>query len=246
MRGGLLWLGRSVWMFIATSARSRSRRPGTVRSAGRIETGPRRLSCLRPSLLPTDVVALEVTGNAGEIARILEPHVARVVVVSPHDTGISPARAKIDRLDAVRWPSCWPPVSSTRCRYPTNGRARCGGGLARRDQLVCARTRAKNEIHAVLDPPAAGPPRRGSPTCSACRARWLSELELPATSATDRRRLRHIDFLDPEVGALDRAIAREALRWPEMLRLMTVPGVSVIPRHVSRGDRRHPSLPQRP
>jgi hypothetical protein len=30
----------------------------------------------------------------------LSPHVARVVVVSPHDTGISRARAKTDRLDA--------------------------------------------------------------------------------------------------------------------------------------------------
>ena len=35
-----------------------------------------------------DWVALEVTGNAWAIARILEPHVARVIVVSPSDTGI--------------------------------------------------------------------------------------------------------------------------------------------------------------
>jgi transposase len=40
--------------------------------------------------------------------------------------------------------------------------------------------------------------------------------------------LRHIDFLDGEVAALDRAIASEALRKPEVLRLMTVPGVSAI------------------
>jgi hypothetical protein len=43
---------------------------------------------------------LEVTRSACEIARILEPHVARVVVVSPADTGIRQARAKTDRLDA--------------------------------------------------------------------------------------------------------------------------------------------------
>jgi hypothetical protein len=41
-----------------------------------------------------------VTGNAWEIARIIEPHVARVIVVSPSDTGIRQARAKTDRLDA--------------------------------------------------------------------------------------------------------------------------------------------------
>jgi hypothetical protein len=43
---------------------------------------------------------LEVTGNAWEIARIIEPHVSRVIVVSPSDTGIRQARAKTDRLDA--------------------------------------------------------------------------------------------------------------------------------------------------
>jgi hypothetical protein len=43
---------------------------------------------------------LEVTGNAWAIARILEPHVGRVIVVSPSDTGIRQARAKTDRLDA--------------------------------------------------------------------------------------------------------------------------------------------------
>ena len=41
-----------------------------------------------------------MTGNAWEIARIIEPHVARVIVVSPSDTGIRQARAKTDRLDA--------------------------------------------------------------------------------------------------------------------------------------------------
>jgi transposase len=43
---------------------------------------------------------LKVTGNAWAIAGILEPHVARVIVVSPDDTGIRQARARTDRLDA--------------------------------------------------------------------------------------------------------------------------------------------------
>ena len=75
---------------------------------------------------------------------------ARVVVVSPHDTGISRARAKTDRLDARalakllaagELDAVWMPDEWTRAM-----RRR----LARRDQLVRARTRAKNEIHAVL------------------------------------------------------------------------------------------------
>jgi len=46
------------------------------------------------------LLALEVTGNAWEIARLIEPHVARAVVVSPSDTGIRQAQVKTDRPDA--------------------------------------------------------------------------------------------------------------------------------------------------
>jgi hypothetical protein len=73
---------------------------GEVRSAGRIETKPEQIELFAGSLGPDDRVALEVTGNAWEIARIIEGHVARVLVVSPSDTGIRQARAKTDRLDA--------------------------------------------------------------------------------------------------------------------------------------------------
>jgi transposase len=73
---------------------------GRLRSAGQIETRPETLELFAQSLDPGDWVALEVTGNAWAIARILEAHVARVIVVSPNDTGIRQARAKTDRLDA--------------------------------------------------------------------------------------------------------------------------------------------------
>jgi transposase len=56
---------------------------GQVRSAGRVEAKPEALEALAASLLPTDRVALEVTGSSWEIVRILEPHVAKVIVVSP-------------------------------------------------------------------------------------------------------------------------------------------------------------------
>ena len=73
---------------------------GAIRSAGRIETTPEKLELFAQSLSPADRVALEVTGSAWAIAKILKPHVAKVVVVSPADTGIRQARAKTDRLDA--------------------------------------------------------------------------------------------------------------------------------------------------
>jgi hypothetical protein len=73
---------------------------GEVRSAGRIEATPDALELFAQSLGSEDRVALEVTGNAWEVARLIEPHVAQVIVVSPTDTGIRQARAKTDRLDA--------------------------------------------------------------------------------------------------------------------------------------------------
>lgn len=40
--------------------------------------------------------------------------------------------------------------------------------------------------------------------------------------------LRHIEFLDLEVARVEKLIAQQALDWPEILRLMTIPGVNVI------------------
>jgi len=55
---------------------------GKVRSAGRVPSTPDGLGAPAESLLPTDRVALEVTGSCWEVARLLEPHVQRVIVVS--------------------------------------------------------------------------------------------------------------------------------------------------------------------
>ena len=40
--------------------------------------------------------------------------------------------------------------------------------------------------------------------------------------------MRQIEFLEGEIGAVDRLIALDALGWPEVKRLMSVPGVNVI------------------
>src|SRR3954467_11933850 len=69
---------------------------GRVRSAGPIAARPEALELFARSLDPRDWVTCAVTGNAWAIARILEPHVARVIVVSPTDTDIRQARAKPD------------------------------------------------------------------------------------------------------------------------------------------------------
>ena len=53
---------------------------GCVRSCGRVATAPDQLELFAQSLGPDDRVALETTGNALSIARIIEPHVAGVLV----------------------------------------------------------------------------------------------------------------------------------------------------------------------
>ena len=59
---------------------------GKVRSAGRVPSTPEAFATGRQPL-PTDRVALEVTGSCWEVARILSPRVDRVIIVSPDDTG---------------------------------------------------------------------------------------------------------------------------------------------------------------
>jgi transposase len=201
---------------------------GQLRSAGRIQTRPEALELFAQSLDRRDWVTLEVTGNAWAIARILEPHVARVIVVSPSDTGIRQARAKTDRLDArtlakLLWAGeldgVWAPDERIRAM-----RRR----LARRAQLIRARSRVKNEIHAVLMRCLKGRPP-ASDLFGIKGRRWLSEQELPACEhETVEAGLRQVDFLDGEIAEVERLIAAEALSWPEVKRLMTVPGVNVI------------------
>jgi transposase len=201
---------------------------GQVRSAGRVATTPAALQLFAASLAPDDRVALEVTGNSGEIARIIRAHVAQVVVVSPHDTGISRARAKTDRLDARTLAKLLAAGELDAVWMPDEWARAMRRRLSRRSQLVRARTRSKNEIHAVLMRRLAGRPPV-SDVFGVSGRRWLAELELPDDEReTIAGCLRHIDFLNGEISALEKAIAGEALASAEVRRLMTVPGVSAI------------------
>ena len=81
---GCRWVGRAVGVDLHRDfCELAICEDGVVRSAGRVKTTPE---------------ALEVLGASFE--RILEPHVQRVVVVSPDDTGIAQARTKTDKRDA--------------------------------------------------------------------------------------------------------------------------------------------------
>jgi len=201
---------------------------GEVRSGRRIATSPAALELFGQSLAPDDRVALEVSGGAWEIARILEPHVARVVVVSPADTTIRQARAKTDRLDARALARLLAAGSLDHVWVPDEQTWMLRRRLSRRAQLVRERTRSKNEIHAIVIRRLIGRPP-ATDLFGVRGRKWLSELELPIEEReTLESCLRQIAFFDAEIAAVDRLIAQTALASGQARRLMTVPGVNVI------------------
>jgi transposase len=201
---------------------------GKARSAGRIDTSPAALQLFAGSLAPDDRVVLESTGNALAIARILEVHVAEVVLANPMQVrAICHAKVKNDRFDARTLAELLAVDLIPRV-WITDERTRVLRRLtSRRAQLVRQRTRVKNEVSAVLVRNLKGRPpvtdvfgKRGR--------RWLAELELPADEHdTVAACLRQIDFLDSEIVGVDRHLAAHALASAEMKRLMTIPGVDV-------------------
>jgi transposase len=113
-----------------------------------------RWSCFAQSLVVSDVVALEATTGADRIVSILRAQGIRVVVaITRKLRSITEAKAKTDRLDARTLArllaaglleQVWTPDERTRAlRRLTN----------RRERLVRARTRAKNEAEGVGSQP---------------------------------------------------------------------------------------------
>jgi transposase len=200
-----------------------------LRSGGRIKTSVAELELFAQSLAPDDQVALEASGPALAIKRIVEPHVGQVVVANTRKVrAIAEAKVKTDKVDAATLcellhagflPGVFCPDEWTRSL-----RRR----LQRRSKLVRARTRAKNELHAVLSRNLKGRPPMSDVFGKGGRE-WLRALELPADEReTVDGALRQVDFLDAEVGLIERELAGQALSSEQIRRLMTVPGVSLI------------------
>ena len=201
---------------------------GEIRSPGRVEMTPEALELFAQSLGREDQVALEVSGNAWEVARIIRPHVGRVVVASPTDTGIRGARAKTDRLDARALAKLMATGSLDSVWVPDEPTRAMRRRLGRRSQLVRVKTKAKNEIHAALMRRLIERPKV-SDLFGVRGRRWLEAVELPAEEReTVDGCLRQLDFCESEIAEIERVIAAEALGSVEIRRLMTVPGVNVI------------------
>jgi transposase len=201
---------------------------GQVRLAGRVKTEPEALELFAQSLAATDRVALEATGNALAIARIIEPYVDRVVLANPKAVKGATQTAKTDKVDAQTLarllaggflPEVWIVDEETRVL-----RRR----VARRAQLVKQRTREKNQVHAILIRNLK--PRPPVTDLFGVQGRkWMAGQTLPDDELVlVEACLRNIDFLDGEVGLIDKSLAGQALASAEMRRLMTLPGVSFV------------------
>jgi len=202
---------------------------GRARAAGRIPTTPEQLELFAQSLAPTDRVVLEATGNALAIARILEPHVAEVVLAHAKDVrAISHARVKTDKVDAMVLadllaadliPAVW--IGDERVRMLRRL-------VSRRRGLVKRRTQIKNEISAVLHRNLKGRCPASDPFGRKGRA-WIAEQQLPIDERlTVDAGIRQLDFVGTELSEIDRVIAQQVLGDDDVRRLMTIPGIDVI------------------
>lgn len=202
---------------------------GNVASAPRVAARVEQLEEFASRLRPTDRVAMEATGNALAIARIIGPHVAAVEIVNTRRLrAISESKQKTDRHDARTlaqllaagmFEGSWQPDEATRVL-----RRR----VARRAKLVAHRTRSKNEILAVLHRNLKPRPPMTDPFGVGGRE-WLAGQVLPADEQdTINAALRQIDFLNEEIQTIERDLALFATASPEAKQLMTVPGVGLV------------------
>lgn len=79
---------------------------GELRSVGRVETSPQALELFAASLGSEDEVALEATGVAASIARIIGPHVARVLVAKGQDCRVATEKPRPTASTPARSPGC--------------------------------------------------------------------------------------------------------------------------------------------
>jgi transposase len=202
------------------------REDGKTRSAGRVATGRDTLELFAQSLCASDEVVMEATGPAMEIARIVEGHVARVVVANAQDVrAISHARVKSDRFDARTLAELLAAGMLEPVWVPDAVTSGLRRRVARRAALVRQRTRAKNEVHATLARCLLGRSPVSDLFGKKGRA-WLEQQELgEEESETVAGCLRQIDFLDAEVAAIDQKLAQWATSSEDVRRLMSVPGV---------------------
>ena len=202
---------------------------GTARRLGRVDMTRDKLAAFAASLLQTDHVVVEATGNAAAVVEIIAPKVARVAVANPLQVHlIARAKTKTDKIDArvlvqlyAAWflPEVWIPDAETQSRRRQ---------VTRRNQLVKSRVRLKAIVQSILHAHLA--PRCPHLDLFGGKGRaWVLAQDVPS----DERAaiLRHIEEYDRQTAAqrlVEQDIARTAMPDADVRRLMTIPGVDMV------------------
>ena len=202
---------------------------GEPKRLGRIGMTRDHLAAFAKTLDASDHVVVEATGNATAVTEILAPHVARVVVANPLQVHlIAKAKIKTDAIDARVLaqlyaagflPEVWIPDAATLARRRQ---------VTRRTQLVRQRVRLKSMIqsilHANLIPRCPHADLLGGKGRAWVRAQHLPKDEQDAVE----QHMQEYDRLTEAQAGVERDIARAALADPNVLRLMTIPGIDMV------------------
>ena len=172
-------------------------------------------------------VGMEATGHARWFERLLaelgfelwigDPAVIKTKRVRKQKTDREDARLMLKLLREDRFPKIWVPSPENRDLRQL---------LWHRHRLVQMRTRIMNQLQAV----AMNEGYRWKKKLFSEKGRGLLE-KLPLALWASRRRkelLELLDQLDPKIAESTAAVEQEAKKWPEVLLLMTHPGVGPI------------------
>jgi transposase len=182
----------------------------------------------RSQLQPDDRIAVEATGNAWPVVRLLRPYVAEIAVGNGMKTRlIAQARIKTDKVDALVLaqllrtnflPTVWQPDPETlRLRSLSHRRA----------ALVQDRTGVKNRIHGILYSRMIKYPDER--LFSKPGLAWLKQVELDADARTSiDADLRLVDQLTREIDAIEQVLVEAVAPDPRVKLLLTLPGVDVV------------------
>lgn len=201
---------------------------GRLRPAGRIEMTRTAVEGFGKSLLATDEVVIEATGNCMAVSRVLSPFTKRVVIANPLQVkAIAHAHVKTDKVDAGTLASLYAAGYLPEIWTPDAATERMRRLVARRYQVVRHRTRIKNEVHTILH--AHLIPRCPHADLFNRRGRdWLAHQPLPDDEqAAIERHVRELDRLGEDLAVLDREIAQSTLDDPAIKRLITITGVNL-------------------
>jgi transposase len=200
---------------------------GRLRHAGRINMTRTALEGFGKSLLATDEVVIEATGNCMAVSRVLSPFVKRVVIANPLQVkAIAHAHVKTDKIDAGTLASLYAAGYLPEIWTPDAATERMRRLVARRYQVVRHRTRIKNEVHSILYAYLI-PHCPHADLFSGIGRAWLLRQAFPDDEQIAiERHLRELDRLGEDLTVLDTAIADSALADPAIKRLITITGVN--------------------